>query len=156
MKKYLITGLLPLMAIACGSPSGENNSSSSNAPATASSDKEATDAKRGVGKYTEVKLDPALNQKMADAGQKIYDLKCGACHKQTEEKLVGPGWKGVTTRRTPVWIMNFLTNVDEMLNKDAEAQAMLEICMVRMPNQNLTDEDARNMLELMRKIDGVK
>jgi hypothetical protein len=43
-----------------------------------------------------------------------------------------------------------------MLNKDTSAQAMLEICMVKMPNQNLSDEDARKVLEFMRENDGVK
>ena len=37
-----------------------------------------------------------------------------------------------------------------------KAQAQLEICLVRMPNQNLTDGDARSLLEFMRKNDGVK
>jgi hypothetical protein len=70
--------------------------------------------------------------------------------------LVGPGWAGVTTRRQPSWIMNFITNTDVMLDKDPEAQAMLELCLVRMPNQSLSDEEARNLLEFMRKNDGVK
>jgi hypothetical protein len=52
--------------------------------------------------------------------------------------------------------MNFVTNVDEMLNKDPKAQAQLEVCLVRMPNQNLTDDDARAAYEFMRKNDGVK
>jgi hypothetical protein len=69
---------------------------------------------------------------------------------------VGPGWKGVTERFKPEWIMNFVTNTDEMLNKDPKAQALLEICLVRMPNQNLTDNDARQLLEYMRKNDGIK
>ena len=43
-----------------------------------------------------------------------------------------------------------------MINKDTKAQAMLEICLVRMPNQGLSDDDARNVLEFMRKNDGVK
>jgi hypothetical protein len=43
-----------------------------------------------------------------------------------------------------------------MIDKDPKAQAMLEICMVRMPNQNLSDDDARSILEFMRKNDGVK
>ena len=63
---------------------------------------------------------------MAAKGQTIFDMKCGACHKLTEERLVGPGWKGVTSRHTPEWIMNFATNVDEMLNKDPKAQASLK------------------------------
>ena len=74
----------------------------------------------------------------------------------TDEKLVGPGWKDVTKRRQAPWIMNFITNTDEMLNKDPAAQAQLEICLVRMPNQSLSDADARALLEFMRENDGVK
>jgi pyruvate-formate lyase-activating enzyme len=35
-------------------------------------------------------------------------------------------------------------------------QAQLEICLVRMPNQNLADEEARKILEFMRQNDGVQ
>ena len=52
--------------------------------------------------------------------------------------------------------MNFITNTDAMLNKDPKAQAQLEICLVRMPNQNLADDDARSLYEYMRENDGVK
>ena len=114
------------------------------------------DAKFGEGKFKDVVLDEKLNESMADAGNKTFTAKCAACHKLTEEKLVGPGWKGVTSKRLPAWILNFITNTDEMINKDPEAQAQLEICLVRMPNQSLSDDDARSLLEFMRKNDGVK
>ncbi len=52
--------------------------------------------------------------------------------------------------------MNFVTNPDEKIDKDPKAQAMLEICMVRMPNQNISDDEARNLYEFMRSNDGVK
>lgn len=115
----------------------------------------ANDPKRGTGKFTHVDIGP-LNAAMATTGNKVYEVKCASCHKTTEEKLVGPGWKDVTKRHEPEWIMNFMTNTDEMLDKDPKAQSMLEICMVRMPNQNLTDDDARGLLEFMRKNDGAK
>lgn len=114
------------------------------------------DPNRGEGKFTKVELSPTLDAAMAAAGQKAYEVKCGSCHKLTDEKLVGPGWKGVTSRNTPEWIMNFITNTDAMLTKDPKAQAQLEICLVRMPNQNLGDDEARGLLEFMRKNDGVK
>jgi hypothetical protein len=114
------------------------------------------DPHRGEGKFTKVDVGNNLDAAMAETGNKVYGVKCSGCHKLTEEKLVGPGWKGVTTRHSPEWIMNFITNTDEMLNKDPKAQAQLEICLVRMPNQNLTDEDARALLEFQRKNDGVK
>ena len=105
---------------------------------------------KGIGKFQNIELTNPLDQAMVDKGKQISEVKCLSCHKLTDERIGGPGWDGVTERRTPEWIMNFITNVDEMLDKDPEAQAMLEICMVRMPNQNLTDEDARAVLEFMR------
>jgi mono/diheme cytochrome c family protein len=91
---------------------------------------------------------------MIAEGQNVYNVKCASCHKVTDEKLVGPGWKGVTDRRTPEWIMNFVTNTEEMLEKDTAAQNLLEVCLVKMPNQNLAENDARAVLEFMRKNDG--
>lgn len=114
------------------------------------------DPKRGEGKFTKVDISPSLDVAMAANGEKTYGVKCSSCHKLTDEKLVGPGWLGVTGRHTPEWILNFSTNTDEMLNKDPKAQAQLEICLVRMPNQNLSDDEARALYEFMRKNDGVK
>lgn len=116
------------------------------------------DPKRGEGKFTadNVKVGTTLDATMADNGEKIAGTKCTSCHKLTDEKLVGPGWKGVTERRTPYWIMNFITNPDPMIDKDPAVQAQLELCLVRMPNQGLSDDDARNIVEFMRKNDGVK
>jgi hypothetical protein len=52
--------------------------------------------------------------------------------------------------------MNFATNPDPMIDKDPKVQAQLEICLVRMPNQNISDEEARNIYEFMRKNDAKK
>lgn len=124
--------------------------------ATADNGNPSYDPNRGEGKFHDVQLPASLDGAMADKGQKIVELKCESCHKMTDEKLVGPGWHGVTSRHQPAWILNFITNTDAMIDKDPKAQAMLEICMVRMPNQNLSDDDARAVLEFMRKNDGVK
>jgi hypothetical protein len=69
---------------------------------------------------------------------------------------VGPGWLGVTKHRQPVWIMNMICNTEMMLSQDAEAQKLLELCLVRMPNQNVPVEEARKLLEFMRMNDGEK
>lgn len=114
------------------------------------------DPNRGTGKYTHVDVENKLDGALAAGGEKIYGVKCSGCHKVTGEKLVGPGWLGVTTRYKPEWIMNFITNTNEMLEKDPQAQKQLEICLVRMPDQNLPDNEARQLLEFMRKNDGVK
>ena len=107
-------------------------------------------------KEGEIKLTNPLDTAMVSGGKAIYELKCRSCHNLTEVKLVGPGWKDVTKRRNPTWILNMITNVDMMLDTDPEAQKLLELCMVRMPNQNLMLEDARKVLEFQRSNDGEK
>jgi cytochrome c5 len=107
-------------------------------------------------KADEIAFTSPLNKDWVTDGKGIYELKCQACHKLTADKLVGPGWKDVTKRRTPVWIMNMITNTDMMLDSDPEAQKLLELCMVRMPNQNLTKDEARHVIEFMRSNDGEK
>jgi len=93
-------------------------------------------------------IDPA----MVTQGEKIYDVKCQACHSKGPNRIVGPGWEGVTKRREPAWIMNMIVHTDAMLSSDAEAQKLFEECLVRMPNQNLNHDEARHMLEFMRTL----
>lgn len=107
-------------------------------------------------KAADVTLTTPLNAEWVSAGKGIYELKCQSCHKLTDERLVGPGWKGITQKREPHWIMNMITNVDMMLETDPEAQKLLEQCLVRMPNQNISKDDSRQVLEYMRSNDGVK
>lgn len=107
-------------------------------------------------KPEDVEITSPLNAQWVSEGKSIYDVKCQSCHKLTGEKLVGPGWLGVSKKRKPEWIMNMVTNVDMMLETDPEAQRLLEECLVRMPNQNLTKDESRRVLEFMRHNDGEK
>ena len=156
MKKLFVLVVMAGFLYACGGGAGGNNNDKDNANSSISESKPSYDPQRGEGKFDHVEVGATLNTAMADNGKKVYDLKCAACHKLTNEKLVGPGWEGVTKKLSAEWIMNFITNPDAMIDKDPEAQAQLEICLVRMPNQNLSDDDARNIYEFMRKNDGVK
>ncbi len=152
MKKNISIAIIILGAsllYACGG-------STSTTPATTSTS--SYDPNRGEGKFNQenVTVAATLDATMATTGEAIAGTKCTSCHKLTGEKLVGPGWKAVTERRRPEWIMNFITNPDPMIDKDPAVQASLELCLVRMPNQSLSDVDARNVLEFMRKNDGIK
>jgi mono/diheme cytochrome c family protein len=157
--KILLTTVVALVLWSCGgSEKSAGEQAGGEAPKSMVSEPESYDPKRGEGKWTaeNINLGATLDVAMASEGEKVSGVKCTSCHKMSEERLVGPGWKGATQKRTPEWIMNFITNPDPMIDKDPEVQAMLELCLVRMPNQNLSDTDARNILEYMRKIDGVK
>jgi Cytochrome c. len=168
MKKVIIAAFISslILLFACSQGSEKSSASDKDISAvdnpntetisTPGGDPPPYDPNRGTGKFTHVDIGNKVDESMAASGQKVYSVKCSGCHKLTDEKLVGPGWHGVTVRHKPEWIMNFVTNTDEMLNKDPKAQAQLEICLVRMPDQNLADEDARHLLEFMRKNDGAK
>ena len=162
--KLFLIGLATITIISCGGDKKIESSTESNSAeaSSGSAESESTssgdyDPKRGLGKYDESNVDVSkFDATMAAEGKKIAEVKCTSCHKPTEEKLVGPGWKGVTTRQTAHWIMNFITNPDPMINVDPELQKQLEICLVRMPNQGLNETEARQVLEYMREIDGAK
>jgi len=152
---FIIAAFISLLAIRCG-PGKEKEDQIDK---TSANNKDTVVISQGVnskgiGRFNEVKLTHPLDQDMIGKAEPLYSAKCIACHKLTDEKLVGPGWKGITDKRTPEWIMNFITNTQVMLDKDLAAQADLVTCIVRMPNQDLTDEQARQMLEFMRKNDG--
>jgi hypothetical protein len=151
----MAVGFVALMSTGCGNNEGDKDATEggTTTETTTAGGTEGTDPK-GIGPYKNVELTHPLNEQWVTQGKGVYEVKCQSCHKLTDERLVGPGWKGVTDRRTPEWIMNFTVNVDEMIEKDTAAQRMLEECLVRMPNQNLSEQDARSVLEFMRKNDG--
>ncbi|MBL0253649.1 MAG: c-type cytochrome [Chitinophagaceae bacterium] len=162
MKKLIITGIgiLGIMFfISCGGADKKpaSDKTSAEQPKATTGTTSDYDPKRGEGKFdsTNVTIGP-LDAAMAAKGKSVAETKCFSCHKTSDEKLVGPGWKGITERKTPYWIMNFITNPDPMIDKDPELQAQLEICLVRMPNQNLVDLEARELVEFMRQNDGAK
>lgn len=106
----------------------------------------------GVGPVKKVELGP-LDPAKAKAGAAVFETKCSACHK-FEERYVGPPLKGVTQRRTPEWIMNMILNPEEMCREDPEARKLLGEYMVQMTFQNVSQDEARNILEYFRQTDG--
>ncbi|HEV3225096.1 MAG TPA: cytochrome c [Puia sp.] len=158
---YITVVVISIVAAQCGS----NSQNAKNSPASDSNvqkvDKDTVIVflginSKGIGRFKNIQLTHPLDEEMASKGKAIFQSKCFACHKLSTEMLVGPGWSGVTKRRTPEWIMNWITNTKVMLDRDLAAQADMAICLIRMPNQDLTDEQARNVLEFMRKNDGEK
>ena len=145
MKKYAIMFFAATLIWACGNKNSDNNANTP-PPKSMIAAPKADDGK-GVGETKSVVLNDPLNQEMVASGKAIFDMKCSACHRLTTQRIVGPGFKGVTDRRKPEWVMNMITNVEAMLDEDPAAQKLLEECLTRMPNQNVTKDDARSILE---------
>lgn len=153
MKKTLIMsmGILGILLTSCGGGSGESTSTTESTPKN-----EVQADPKGIGEVTSVDLGTGIDASLAETGKAIVDMKCTACHQLNDKRLVGPGFQGVTNRRKPEWVMNMITNVDIMLDQDPVAQQLLEECLTRMPNQNISVQDARGILEFLRKNDEEK
>ncbi|WP_240676189.1 c-type cytochrome [Botryobacter ruber] len=109
---------------------------------------------KGIGPVKEVLLEGGvINEELAVAGEQIYEGKCSACHQLSDQKVVGPGLAGVTKRRKPEWVMNMIVNPEEMTKKDPTAKRLLAEHLTQMTNQNVNEEDARAILEYLRKND---
>ena len=152
MKLKIITFIAVILLIAaCGGDKAKNDS-----PKAAPENEvkaEVADAdpmsNKGIGPITSVTLDE-IDQTMVTEGETVFKAKCTACHK-ISKKFVGPALKGITQRRTPEWIMNMIMNPEEMIKKDPIAiQLLAEANGAPMANQNITEEEARALLEYFR------
>lgn len=108
---------------------------------------------KGIGPVTAVTLAPKIDSEMAERGKATFRRTCTACH-EVDRRLVGPPMTGITKKRTPEWIMNLIINPQEMALKDPLAKALLEeYKQAIMPNQGITEAQAREILEYFRQID---
>lgn len=152
--KFLVAVLFLAGIIVFSACSDSNDNTATNGNETTTS-ANGNEVHGNLIRPEDVQLTTPLNEEWIVQGKNIYDVKCQSCHKLTDERIVGPGWEGLTQKREPHWIMNMITNVDIMLEQDPEAQKLLEQCLVRMPNQNISKEEARAILEFMRYNDKV-
>ena len=107
---------------------------------------------KGIGPISSVTLGEEIDEAMAADGAVIYEAKCTACHKPTV-KHIGPPPQGILERRSPEWVMNMILNPEEMVQKDEIAKNLfIEFNGSPMANQNLTEEEARKVLEYFRTL----
>ncbi|MBV2167925.1 MAG: cytochrome c [Bdellovibrio sp.] len=149
MQKTIITALIILSAVA-GCTKKEEATTTSTPPAAATATTGGGDI--GVGPVSSVTLEAELKADLVKNGHDLFAAKCAACHK-VDERYVGPAIKGVTERRKPEWIMNMILNPQEMTQKDPVAQELLGEYMTQMTFQNVTQDEARAILEYFRSID---
>lgn len=104
---------------------------------------------KGIGPVKELKLGP-IDTVMAERGKKLYNEKCTTCHLMDKKKL-GPPLRTVTKNRPPEFIMNMMINTDEMEKKDAEVKKMIDEYQVYMTVLDITEKQARDLLEYLRQ-----
>ena len=108
---------------------------------------------KGVGPIINVILEDKVNISMASSGEKLFNQLCTSCHIINED-YIGPAMSGILDRRSPEWIMNMILNPIQMLEEDPIAIELLKKYNFEyMYNQNLLEEEAREILEYFRLLD---
>lgn len=105
----------------------------------------------GIGPVKELKL-AAVDKSLAVKGKGIFEVKCMSCHK-FDQKLVGPPLQGVTKRRKPEWIMNMMLNPLQMTQENPTAKELFATYLIQMTFQDVSQDDARSILEYFRSVD---
>ncbi|QNJ99085.1 c-type cytochrome [Constantimarinum furrinae] len=107
---------------------------------------------KGVGKIKNLELNPTIDQAMVERGAALFKTNCTACHK-IGKRFIGPSPSGIMKRRSPEWIMNMILDPKLMAEEDQCAKDLLvEFNGAAMANQNLTEAQARDILEYFRTL----
>lgn len=145
---YGLLIILLLGTAACGGSDTPPGDPSASATTTQDGLSQAQ-LEKGIGPITQVDLPAAVDAAKAAQGEAIFTTKCAICHK-LDERFTAPPLGQVLGRRTPEFVMNMMLNPEEMVKKHPEVKALLAEYFVPMPNQNLTEDDARAVLEYLR------
>lgn len=150
------TAVLAFTSCGGGNESGSNDSTTTKEAPKSMMAEEPAEVdpmdNTGIGPVNELVLPAEVDQALAANGEKIYAEKCTACHKPTE-KFIGPAPKGILERRNPAWIMNMILNPQVMVKEDPIAKKLLmEFNGSPMANQNLTEDEARAVVEYFRTL----
>lgn len=152
---YTLSALVLILLASCGGGATSNEGDKvTEAPESMLVEETPTDPmeNKGIGPITSLTLAEEIDADMANEGQVIYEQMCMACHK-IEKNFIGPAPKGILERRSPEWVMNMILNPEEMIAKDPIAKALLmEYYGAPMANQNLSEEQARQVLEYFRTL----
>jgi cytochrome c551/c552 len=94
-----------------------------------------------------------VDEALAEKGEALFKAKgCSACH-AFGQKLSGPDLQGVSTRRTAAWMENQILHPDVMAKEDPIARELFMKHALQMPNQGLTPDEARAVIEYLKHHD---
>lgn len=156
MRRFVKLGLLlaaGALLSACGDAGDADDDADSDAVASSAAADGLTPFERehGIGPIKEPVELGAPDASLASAGEEIFRMKCTACHR-VEERYIGPALGNVLERRSAEYTMNMMMNPTEMTQRHPVAKALLAEYLAPMPFQDLTEQDARALIEYLRTV----
>ncbi|MEM8928431.1 MAG: cytochrome c [Bacteroidota bacterium] len=159
MQRVFILAVLGGLTVCCGGKIQERENGFEVSRSKREDKKEVTTvevpvdlANIGIGPIKEMTFPDEIDEEMVFRGEEKFNTICVSCH-MIDQRMIGPPMKGIFERRNPAWVMNILLDPDAMLRDDPITKALLkEYNNAIMPNQNLSVEEARDILEYLRAL----
>jgi mono/diheme cytochrome c family protein len=144
----IILSLFVLAAAGCSRKEGETTAAAqtgSGAPTAVPIKSKFDDGPRAA--------EAAVDEAQAEQGEQLFkDKACSACH-TFGQKLTGPDLAGVTRRRTAHWIEQQILHPEKMVKEDPISRELFAKFALQMPNQGLTEAQARAIIEYFKHHD---
>ena len=151
----VVLSLGAVLSAGCGGGKSENQPPPSSQPSPANPPADTGAAMPAESPYdkgpraAESPVDLAL----ATQGEKLFQTKgCMVCH-AFGKKVTGPDLAGVTHRRTKTWLEHQILHPEVMTKSDPIAHELLKKHTIQMPNQKLTEDEARAVIEFFKRKD---
>jgi ubiquinol-cytochrome c reductase cytochrome c subunit len=92
----------------------------------------------------------------APDGQRIFAENCSGCHTIGRGDLTGPDLKGVTAQQAEQWLVNFISNPQQVISSaDPTATALVyKYHNIIMPNMKLTNPQVLAVITFIRSASG--
>lgn len=147
-----LSGILLTLLILLAGCSGSEENGQATAGEKETSGLTDFEEKHGIGPINEVVTIGEIDMEKVEIGKEIFRTKCSACHKMNQD-YVGPALGNVLENRTPTYVMNMILNPVEMTKKHPEARKMLAQYMNQMTFQNVSQEEARAIVEYLATVE---
>lgn len=154
--------LATLAALGCGGGAGTEQtagtpppSASTSTPAPVPAETTAVPPLPTESKYDEGPRAGAspVNAALAATGEKLFQTKgCVVCH-GFGKKVTCPDLVGVSMRRTARWMEEQILHPEVMVKEDRIAAELKTQYVLPMTNQGLTPEEARSVIEFLKRKD---
>ena len=135
----LASGLVLVLITGCGGGGGKSSTGGADATTLAS----PYDNGPRAG-------EAPIAQALVERGKGLFKTKgCSACH-AFGKRLTCPDLKGVTMRRTAEWMEHQILHPEIMTKEDPISHKLLAEYAQQMPNQGLTQDEARSVIEYFK------
>lgn len=150
LRSRLVLAAIPLLGLLAGCPDEEDP------PVDEPEEPDLTEfeLEHGIGPVDRpYEPPPEVDQAMAEEGADLFLMRCQTCHR-LDEDFMGPALGDVLERRTPTFVLNMILNPTEMEARHPEGRAMREEFPGGMPDPGMSEEQARAILEYLRREGG--